>query len=209
MSTKGRSARAAVIGICFAVGMTASSAGSLKRKMVGVGTLLGGIALYQSATKGCHPKKNPETGKVIWFCDRGPSSGASGEILKSSGTYQLRKALNAERTTAGLPPDPDDCDAHHIVPKGESRQWASDMVASARSSLEGCVDIDSAENGIYLPAKKSGSQCPGSYHKSLHSKAYYTEVEDRLRNAKQFEGCDAVKEELTGLKQDLINGGKW
>jgi hypothetical protein len=201
--------KATVISLCIGMSITASSAGSLTRDLLGIGVVVGGVALYQAAKKGCHPVKDQDTGSVSWFCDKGPFADTSGATLKTANTYQLRKALNADRISSGMPPDPDDCDAHHIVSKGENRTWANDMVTSARSSLRGCVEIDSAENGIYLPATKSGAQCQGSYHKSLHTKAYYTDIEDRLRNAKQFGGCDAVKSELNSLKQELISGAKW
>lgn len=146
---------------------------------------------------------------MLLVCGKDSSIDSDGITEKTTSTYQLRKSLNAERTSAGLPPDPDDCDAHHIVPKGEKREWAKEMVESARTSLEGCVDIDSAENGIYLPAKRSGAKCPGSYHKSLHSKAYYEYIENRLRSAKEFGGCDSIKEELNAVKEELMNGSKW
>lgn len=204
-----RSKQALSLVFCITFAANPASARTLTRNIVLGAGVVAGAALYRAAQKGCNLTKDPDTGVAIWHCDKGPFTDTSGATLKTAGTYQLRKALNAERNTSGLPPDPDDCDAHHIVPKGESRKWAQNMVQSARSSLQGCVYIDSAENGIYLPAKKSGSQCQGKYHKSLHTKSYYTDIEARLRNAKQFGGCDALRDELNTLKQQLTSGSIW
>ena len=167
------------------------------------------MALYQSAKKNCHSEKDPETGRVIWICNKQPAIDDNEITDKSSSTYELRKALNEERRSAGLPPDPEDCDAHHIVPKGENREWALESVTQARGALEGCVDLDSALNGVYLPGKKNGAPgCEGSYHKALHTRDYYNNLEDRLLGAKSIEGCDGVKSELIKIKNELMNGAK-
>lgn len=203
------SVKAALTAICLAVASIGSSAGTLNRTLFGVGLLAGGIALYQSAKKDCHPVKEPDTGVVHWFCDKGPFADTSGATLKNSSTYKLRKALNEERISAGLPPDPDDCDAHHIVPKGESREWAKSLVSETKSAINGCVEIDDVENGVYLPNKKSGGNCEGKYHKNLHTKEYYESIRQRLVDAKRFDGCDGVKQELLQIKFELSNGGLW
>jgi len=202
--------KAIVFGISIAMSAPISVARSLTQDMLGIGALVGGAALFAAAQKGCHPVKDRDTGMVNWQCDKGTFAGISGATQKTAGTYILRKALDAERTSSGLPPDPEDCDAHHIVPKGESRLWAKEMVTQAREAIEGCVEIDSASNGVYLPNKKTGSaSCNGSYHKTLHTKTYYSELQDRLVSAKRFEGCDGVERELFKIKQELVEGGKW
>lgn len=128
-------------------------------------------------------------------------------LLRSSHTYELRKALNEEQVATGMPPDPDDCDAHHIVPKREGRAWAVDSANNARYVLDSCnIDLNSVENGVYLPGKRSGAQCSGSYHKNLHSKKYYESIEKRLSKA-QRKSCSDVMDELRAIKNDLATGG--
>ena len=171
------STKSLLLAICLSLIATTSSAGTVKKKLFGLGVIAGGMALYQSAKKNCHSEKDPETGQVIWICNKQPAIDDNEITDKSSSTYELRKALNEERRSAGLPPDPDDCDAHHIVPKGENREWATNYAKSARSILVGCLDIDSAENGVYLPSKSGSANCSGRYHKSLHTKQYYAAIE--------------------------------
>ncbi len=193
----------------IAITATPSHAKSLRKTIVLGAGVIAGAAAIQAVKKKCTPVRDIDTGRIKLQCNRTIEDQDSALTLKSSNTYQLRKALNEERISSGLPPDPDDCDAHHIVPKSENRPWAKDLATSARSSLSGCVDIDSAENGVYLPGKESGSNCKGTYHKTLHTRAYYAEIEDRLRNAKQFNGCDGVQSELNAIKSELIEGAKW
>lgn len=128
-------------------------------------------------------------------------------ILKSSHTVELRRNLNRDQISAGMPPDPDDCDAHHIVPKKEGRKWARGAADDARAILEMCnIDIDSEQNGIYLPNKNNGSSdCRGSYHKTLHKKKYYEEIRGRLTKASGVD-CNTVADELAAIKNDLLLG---
>ena len=104
---------------------------------------------------------------------------------------------------------PDQCqaagEAHHIVPRGENRMWAREFAESARESLAGCVDLDSAENGVYLPANENGS-CRGRYHRGLHTKKYYSEIAERLELARTTGGCRGVSDELSNIKTELSVG---
>ena len=129
------------------------------------------------------------------------------QVLEKSNSPKLRKNLNEERKSLGLPPDPENCDGHHIVPGGEGRSWAKEFTDPSRKILESCnIDIDSAENGVYLPNNSNEqSECEGTYHKTLHTKNYYSQVLKRLNNVKS-EGCEEVKNELAAIKEDLISG---
>lgn len=180
------------------------SAGILKRPLAGTALVIGGAAAFVSIQKNCHSIIDPDTGKTLIHCSK--SRVIDGQTDKSSSTYHLKKALNDERTSAGLPPDPKDCDAHHIVPKSEGRAWAKDYADSARESLRGCVDIDSAANGVFLPGKPKGSQCDGSYHKSLHTEKYYFDISQRLQDARSSYGCQGVQDSLKFIKEDLSSG---
>lgn len=127
--------------------------------------------------------------------------------VATSNTKELRKSLNVVQVANGMPPDPGDCDAHHIVPKNEARPWAAKAARAARDAIDGCVDIDSAANGIYLPNKPDGnSQCNGSYHKTLHTKTYYLGIAERLVQARINGGCDELRRELSTIKQLLRAG---
>lgn len=106
-----------------------------------------------------------------------------------------------------MPPDPDDCDAHHIVPKNEARPWAVKDARVARAALEGCVEIDSPENGVFLPRSQIGSkQCKGLHHRTLHTKEYCRNIAQRLSLALNSGGCEKVKHTLRIIKQQLISG---
>lgn len=125
----------------------------------------------------------------------------------AANTRELRKNLNAAQIATGMPPDPDDCDAHHIVPQKEARPWAVKFANEARAALNGCVDIDSVANGVYLPNKiNGGGQCQGSYHKTLHTRKYYLDLAARLGAARQLGGCKEVMSELRVVKQLLQSG---
>lgn len=107
-----------------------------------------------------------------------------------------------------MPPDPDDCDAHHIVPKKEGRLWAKVNADAAREILLACsIDIDSAANGVYLPGKPNAAGCRGAYHKKVHTNNYYKSVHARLSGANDSDGCSGVHRELINIRHDLMIGG--
>lgn len=125
----------------------------------------------------------------------------------AANTRELRKNLNVMQVGTGMPPDPDDCDAHHIVPQNEARPWAAKAAKAARAAIDGCVDIDSAENGVYLPNNRDGrSQCKGSYHKTLHTDTYYQDLAARLTRERARGGCAALQREL-GVVKSLLQSG--
>lgn len=108
---------------------------------------------------------------------------------------------------SGMPPEPpENCDAHHIVPKNDARGQLGQYTDFARSILKECkINIDSAINGVFLPNKREGSKCKGSYHRDLHNENYYIQLSERLKAAREY-GCGEVVNELKYLKIDLING---
>jgi hypothetical protein len=151
---------------------------------------------------------------------------AAEEIIKSRAIHQpkpddyeiqsnavaLRRALNAEieKSSVPFPPpqDPKDCAAHHIVPQRENRYWARNDADLARSAIKECVEIDAAENGIYLPTSDN-AQCQGTKHNNLHSKKYYRDISSRLSFARRNGQCEGVKRELSQIKKELFNGRIW
>lgn len=143
--------------------------------------------------------------------------GAFGLNTYKNTTAKLKKALNEEirnLPATGSPPppqDPKDCAAHHIVPQEENRKWAKDLADDARDSIDGCVDMHSAENGIYLPhgENKKKAECKGTDHNRVHRRSYYEDISVRLNRAKRYNGCSGVRDELQSIKNELSSGKIW
>jgi hypothetical protein len=116
-------------------------------------------------------------------------------------TEKLRKNM----TATGEPRPGDGCAAHHIVMKDDGKFPAS---KKARDILENCgIDLDSAENGVWLPDTTEDSACRGAYHRTLHTEEYANNVYKRLRYAKEEAGCDGVASALKEIKLALTNEG--
>ncbi len=126
--------------------------------------------------------------------------------VKAANLRKLKASLAQEQVAAGMPPEPPDgCAAHHIVPDQEGRLGLKALADEARKAIDGCVDINDAENGVYLPNGANAS-CPGSYHRTLHNGKYYEDVSRRLTKARLTDGCQGVSEELQAIKSELIGG---
>ena len=183
-----------------------------KKALVGGVAVVAGAAAIQAAKKHCSIISDPATGQRRTQCD-GVNVGGVAEKADETvdrakaklGTYKLRRALNLELGATGEPPNPKGCEAHHIVPRGENRIWARESAGLARAAIEGCVDIESAENGVYLPAKVQ-SQCYGRRHPGLHSRAYYDDLAERLSQAREDRGCSGVRRALSEIKTELASG---
>lgn len=122
---------------------------------------------------------------------------------------KLKKALIVSSIAAGGSGEPPKgCDAHHIVPEKEGRVWAKEFAEGSRRILSECnIDINSEENGVFLPNGKNDSAgCEGSHHPSVHTKANYADVYNRLLDAKANGGCTEVRNALNYLKENLIKG---
>lgn len=130
--------------------------------------------------------------------------------IASRGYSKLKQSLIASNVAAGNSGEPPDgCDAHHIVPEKEGRPWAKKFVEPSRKILVACnIDINSAENGVFLPRSESTkSECTGTFHRSMHDENYYTKVFTELDKAmNNGGGCSEVKNTLRLIKEDLING---
>lgn len=204
MNTANALRAVAVLLMCLSAVQVAEAKILKKRTIAGSALLLGGAVIYSTIQKGCHPVKDPDSGRTTIVCTRSKIS--DNRTDKSGSTAQLKKALNAERKSAGLPPDPDNCDAHHIVPKSEGRRWAKEFADVSRAVIEDCVDMDSSENGVFLPGKSAGAECEGTYHKSIHTKVYYERLAQRLEQARDINSCEGVRAELRQIKQSLMEG---
>lgn len=138
----------------------------------------------------------------------GNACGGSTAMQKSRPSVELRRNLNIERQAAGLPPDPPGCDAHHIVAEGDARTGIKQYTDAARKIIKNCIDINAAENGIFLPGKEGGEGCEGPHnHRAIHNKKYYLPIMERLDAGEKLGGCQGVREALGKIKEILRNGG--
>ena len=64
------------------------------------------------------------------------------------------------------------------------------------------IDINSAENGVFLP-QKPGSAAPGAYHPSLNNDDYYRQLKRDFRGINTR--SDAI-EVLSDIRRQLLNG---
>ena len=118
------------------------------------------------------------------------------EALGLSSPSSRELAANLEG--AGLLRSPETA-AHHIV------AGSADAAAPARDVLARFgIDINSAENGVFLPANRSASNPSGAaVHSTLHSGAYYETVNALLLSATtRAEAIDA----LGYLREALLRG---
>jgi hypothetical protein len=115
------------------------------------------------------------------------------------------EALSKSLEASGEPAK-NGCDPHHIVPWNEGRKWAKSYADGAREILDKCrINIDSAQNGIWLP-KSQDAECEGAWHPRIHNKKYYIAVFEDLRKAMMTNGrCKNVKNALERIKLGLEN----
>lgn len=200
----------------LALSVVSAQAGGLPLPKKGL--LLGGAAVVigagavSAAKKHCTTSIDPDTGGRRPHCEGinveglQEKAGDAAETVKTSlSNYRPRKALNHELGATGEPPNPQGCEAHHIVPRRENRVWARQSANAAREAIEGCIDIDAVENGVYLPAK-DGAQCFGRKHTGLHTRAYYSDIARRLVDARSSRGCVGVERKLLEIKHELSSG---
>ncbi len=129
------------------------------------------------------------------------------DYIRFANTEKLRDNMKAAGET--IPPPKSGCAAHHIVPAGLS---FSPLFEDSRNILEECdIDIDSAENGVFLPyVRHPSSFCAGrTYHRDLHTARYADTLYFKLKSAMQKNGCDGVHKVLQEIKQELKDGVSW
>ena len=179
----------------------------IRDSLIGAGAItIGGAYLIHKYR--CHVVDPARPGSLaLWACE-----GVQGNhtwvqeakdllYLKRSNTAKLERSLEAAGESR-----PKGCAAHHIVPQNEGRSWAKDDADRARKVLGLCkIPIDSAENGVWLPAQPE-AECEGKWHPSLHTRAYYKEIADKLQKSFDKNGCKGVKQTLTDLKNALSKG---
>lgn len=118
-----------------------------------------------------------------WALVHNTCSRALGEALESAGHVR-----------------PPETAAHHIVAgSAPGAQPARDVLQRVG------VDINSADNGVFLP-RSSAAPNPGgaAVHSRLHTRSYYETVNDRLSTVSTR---DEAVEVLNSLRQSLLGGG--
>ena len=90
--------------------------------------------------------------------------------------------------------------AHHIV------AGVAPAAQTARDILDHFgIDINSAANGVFLPASsKSPNPTGAAVHSTLHTGEYYTTVNNMLSQATSAEDAIAI---LQAIASDLKSGG--
>lgn len=173
--------------------------------------IVGGVVVVGAAWVKAAQAKKCRKAKETGFGDAPSHCGMKddGIIEKSNtGARVLRKNLNIERKMAGMPPDPEDCEAHHIVPENDGREKLKIPADAAREAISDCVDINSAENGIFLPGKRNATGCDGpAYHRTIHTEINYRTIAERLVMARRYGGCDGLRDELRIIKNIMRSGG--
>ncbi len=91
-------------------------------------------------------------------------------------------------------------EAHHIVAVNDARAEESRGILAKHG-----IDINSAENGVPLPADSSVTQVEGMPHASLHTIVYHLEVRNRLAEKDASGGKQGVLQELEEIRQQLLN----
>ncbi|MCL6508462.1 MAG: AHH domain-containing protein, partial [Bryobacteraceae bacterium] len=92
--------------------------------------------------------------------------------------------------------------AHHIVSRYSKNK---DNVASKKILAKHGISLDSAINGVYLPAKATGTKATGAIHSSLHTNDYYQHIRKQLEAA-DANGKSAVEETLKTIGRQLADG---
>ena len=88
--------------------------------------------------------------------------------------------------------------AHHIVAGTGKRAEPARKVLQKYG-----INIDGADNGIYLKHMCKCSNQPGAYHREIHTDVYYQNVNARIMNADR-RGKQAVLKELDSIRNDLL-----
>jgi hypothetical protein len=146
------------------------------------------------------PPISPALGN-LWSIDvkivLGHGASIGGYILPLIGGVASARILAQNLIAAGYEPPPGAA-AHHIVAGTAQR------AADARAVLdEYGVDINAAENGVWLPASGSTPDPWGAVHSTVHTNSYYSSVNEQLAEVKSYEDVVAV---LENISADLLAG---
>ena len=110
--------------------------------------------------------------------------------------------LSSAMEKSGVP-QPADSAAHHIV--GETSKAAK----PARDILnKHGIDVNGAENGVFLPNKNNTDAMAGILHNGRHPNKYLNAVNERIINADKLGGKEDVINELGRIRDILSSAGR-
>ncbi|PXY95581.1 hypothetical protein DKK76_04745, partial [Frischella perrara] len=93
--------------------------------------------------------------------------------------------------------------AHHIVPETtKGAQKARDILKKYG------IDVNGAENGVFLPNYKNTNGMPGILHNGKHPNSYIDAINDRIERAAETGGRDGVLEELDNIRNILASADR-
>lgn len=116
-------------------------------------------------------------------------------ILERRNSTILGDNLEASGRTR---PDYDGAEPHHVIPSGDRR------VEDLRQSLKGWgIDINDADNGVWLPGSRSPDSAPGAYHPRLNNDQYRDAIREALRGVRS---PDEARETLRSIGERLKQG---
>ena len=93
--------------------------------------------------------------------------------------------------------------AHHIVPETtKGAQKARDILKRYD------IDVNGAENGVFLPNYKNTNGMPGILHNGKHPNSYIDAINERIVKAAEQGGRDSVLEELENIRNILANADR-
>jgi hypothetical protein len=150
--------------VAITIYASTSEAGIIRRARNAL--LMGGVVaasvawVHAAHAKKC--RKAEDSGFDYASCYNTDSMQDQVLLRDPAGIRELRKNLVQERELAGVTPaDPGSgCETHHIVPEEENRIWARDNARKARAAINGCVDINSEENGIFSSKQRHAARQP-------------------------------------------------
>ncbi len=143
------------------------------------------------------PRRDAGSGAVCWevhtYFVAGREAAPAAWVHNKSHSEILGENLEA----AGIN-RPSRSAAHHIV------AWDDPRAAESRAILKRAgVDIDSADNGVFLPRGSAAARGTGKTpHSRVHTDRYYEEVRRELRIA---EKAGKVRQKLGDIAQRLSN----
>ncbi|MEG1466938.1 MAG: AHH domain-containing protein [Hafnia sp.] len=107
---------------------------------------------------------------------------------------------------AGIP-RPANSEAHHIVPE------RAPSAGPARDILnKHGIDINGADNGVFLPSRHNTDGLPGIKHDGKHPNGHIADIYGRIKEADRRGGKAQVLEELGAIRSILLSAkrnDKW
>ena len=107
---------------------------------------------------------------------------------------------------AGIP-RPANSEAHHIVPE------RTPSAGPARDILnKHGIDINGADNGVFLPSCHNTDGLPGIKHSGKHPNPHISDINRRIKEADRRGGKTEVLKELGAMKKILLTAkrdAKW